>query len=168
MHNAPPVAFPVGRFVWGWAGGVGAALLSAGGLLGWQVWGQASNELALWAWSFWALCLAWAAAWAPRQQLVGGRLFWSGEAWFWQTEGSSGQGDLQSVSVSVGLDVGSGLLLWIRRQDDAGQQNPTQGPLTCAWVQAHTMPSKWHGFRCAVYSRPQMLRSFDGARHDRI
>jgi DNA-binding transcriptional LysR family regulator len=58
----------------------------------------------------------------------------------------------QAVRLTVGLDTGSGLLMWLQSVDDQGR---VMGPLSSAWLQADAMPSKWHGFRCAVYSRPK-------------
>jgi len=150
MHNAPPVVFPVGRFVWGrvlwWA----VAALSAAGLIGWQMQSQAATFRVACAWGFWSLCLAAAAAWAPRQHVSVGSLFWTGEAWFWQAEHAL---SAQAVRLTVGLDTGSGLMMWVQSVDDQGR---VTGPLRSAWLQADAMPSKWHGFRCAVYSRPRV------------
>ena len=148
MHNAPPVAFPVGRFVWGRAFGVLMALLSAIGLLAWPMQAQTSTAEVLAAWAFWCLCVGGAAVWAPRQTLTGGRLFWSGQTWFWQPV----DGEHQSLDVSVGWDAGDALLLFVRFQD---AQGASHGSWACAWLSAAAMPSKWHGFRCAVYSRPK-------------
>jgi hypothetical protein len=160
MHNAPPVAFPVGRFVWGRALMLGLAWLSALGLIGWQVFGQASVGMKILAWIFWAMCVGTAAAWCPRQALTKGRVFWSGEAWLWQLEGNEGRGQAeeQRIEVSVGLDMGFGLLLFVRMLDEQGQ---SCGRLVSAWLQERTMPSKWHGFRCAVYSRPKTIQIAD-------
>jgi len=132
MHNAPPVAFPVGRFVWGRAFGVLMALLSAIGLLAWPMQAQTSTAEVLAAWAFWCLCVGGAAVWAPRQTPV--------------------DGEHQSLDVSVGWDAGDALLLFVRFQD---AQGASHGSWACAWLSAAAMPSKWHGFRCAVYSRPK-------------
>jgi hypothetical protein len=148
MHNAPPVAFPVGRFVWGRAAWLGMAVFCAVGLLIWQLLAQLSGARVFQAWAFWALCVGAAGVLIPRQALTGGRLFWSGDAWFWQTE----TGEDQGLELSVGLDLGSSLLLWVRLQDGQGRCNR---PLACAWLSEGAMPTKWHGFRCAVYSRPK-------------
>lgn len=168
MQNAPPVAFPVGRFVLGRAVWFGAVSLSALGLLGWQVWGNVAQEWASLAWLFWCVCVCTSAGWAPRQSLLGGRLFWSGEAWFWQADDADGHTELHSVSLSVGLDSGSGLLLWVRLLKDDGPIAQKLGPLKYVWLQASTMPSKWHGFRCAVYSRPMTIPLSEMSQHDRV
>lgn len=166
MHNAPPVAFPVGRFVWGRVAWFGAALLSAVGLVGWQVWAHTSSVHVMWAWVFWCVCVVASAVGSPRQSLSGGRLFWTGEAWFWQADGANGQTELHSLTLTVGLDAGAGLLLWVRLLEDGYQTTPKKNQLRYAWMQANMMPSKWHGFRCAVYSNPKSIdpskRSLNG------
>jgi hypothetical protein len=158
MHNAPPVVFPVGRFVWGRALWLGAAALSALGLMGWQVLAQVGVDRALMAWGFWAFCGVGAGLWGQRQVLTVGQLRWNGQSWFWQRDGVSTV-DGQAVSVSVGLDAGVGLLLWVQPLDERGL---VRGQLVCAWLQAQAMPSKWHGLRCAVYSRPDVSPSSQG------
>jgi hypothetical protein len=161
MHNAPPVAFPVGRFVWGRAAWWVMTCLGAGGLAAWQMLGLVSGVAVFLAWIFWGLCVGGAALWAPRQTLAGGRLFWSGEAWFWQAEDDRGPVECaeQGLVLSVGLDGGSGLLLFVRRRDRQGQGC---GPWACAWLAERDMPSRWHGLRCAVYSRPKVRHASDG------
>jgi len=149
MYNAPPVAFPVGRFVWGRAALMGAALLSALGLVGWQVSGQASFAMVGSAWFFWALCMFGAVVWGPRQAMQGGRVFWSGEAWLWLADEGKNKDEELRIEVTVGLDLGSRLLLFVRMLDEQEQR---YGLLSFAWLEEVTMPSKWHGFRCAVYS----------------
>lgn len=151
MHNAPPVVYPVGRFVWGRLLFVAVGVLSAVGLLSWQVQTQATGPMLWAAWMLWGVCAGFAALWAPRQALMGGRLGWNGEAWFWQTDADSAD-QAQAVAVAVGVDIGQGLLLWVNPLDEQGH---AQARLLCAWLQAGAMPSKWHGFRCAVYSRPK-------------
>lgn len=154
MNNAPPVAFPVGRFFGGRVGLCAVACVGAVGLAVWQSSAQVSSIMVLWAWLFWALCVGVAALAMPWHSLQLGHLFWSGEGWFWQTPQGADYAqesqDAQEAQVSVGLDWGSGLLLWVRLHSGKGAAD---GPLCCAFVQAAAMPSKWHAFRCAVYSR---------------
>ena len=151
MHNAPPVAFPVGRFVWGGVLCLLAVGLSAAGLIAWQMQSQVTPWLVSFAWGVWLLCCLIVALWSPRHRVAGGSLVWTGESWFWQAE--HGLADpAQAVSLTVALDTGDGLLLWVTHVDDQGR---VMGPLSSAWLQADAMPSKWHGFRCAVYSRPK-------------
>jgi hypothetical protein len=163
MHNAPPVVYPVGRFSFGPILLVAVCSLSAVGLLSWQIQSLATSAMIWAAWCVWGICVLTAALWTPRQALVGGRLGWSGEAWFWQADGDSA-GYAQAVAVSVGLDSGQGLLLWVQPLNEQGR---TQGRLRSAWLQAGAMPSKWHGFRCAVYSRPKTTALSDGEPKER-
>ncbi len=151
MHNAPPVAFPVGRFVWGRCIGMSAFGLSALGLIAWQIQSQVTPLLVSLAWGIWLSCGLAAALWAPQQRISGGNLFWTGDAWFWQAEQAL-SGQFQAVHLTVAWDTGAGLLLWVNSVDHQGK---VKGPLISAWLQADAMPSKWHGFRCAVYSRPK-------------
>lgn len=154
MHNAPPVAFPVGRFVWGPALWGAVLTLSGTGLVAWQAQSQASPSLVLCAWIFWALCAGATAHVAPKQLMRDGQLLWTGEVWLWQSDLSEAgiDGEDESLALSVGLDMGSAMLLWV--QASSGGQVGS-GRRQCAWVSQKTLPSQWHGFRCAVYSRPK-------------
>lgn len=164
MHNAPPVVYPVGRFAVGRFLFVAVVVLSALGLLSWQMQSQATGPKLWAAWGFWVACAGATVLWAPRQTLTDGRMGWSGEAWFWQAHGASAE-QAQTVVVSVGLDTGQALLLWVRKVDEQGS---AQGHLQCAWLQAGAMPSKWHGFRCAVYSRPKTAALTDRVSQERF
>ena len=149
MLNAPPVAFPVGRFVWGRVAHFLLAMCGATGLLIWQVQANVSSIQSWVSWFFWCVCVVAALWWAPRQTLSDGRMFWSGESWFC----ISPEGHQQGIEVSVCLDLNSALGLFVQPVDESGQP---QGPAAYAWMRERTMPSKWHGFRCAVYSRPKV------------
>ena len=151
MHNAPPVVYPVGRFVFGRLWLAALCVLSAVGIISWHMQSLATGPKLWAAWLLWGLCAV--AAWhgVPRQSLTGGHLGWSGESWFWQSD-EHADGHLLGVAVSVSLDTGQGLLLWVQPLDEQGL---ARGRLQCAWLEAGAMPSKWHGFRCAVYSRPK-------------
>jgi hypothetical protein len=158
MQNAPPVVYPVGRFLFGRIGLVAVCVLSALGLLSWQIQSLASSAMIWAAWGLWSLCALSAALWAPKQVLVRGRLGWSGEDWFWQDDAEAFE-QTHAVAVSVGLDAGQSILLWVQPLNEQGF---AQGRLRSAWLQADAMPSKWHGFRCAVYSRPKRAQLPDG------
>lgn len=164
MHNAPPVVYPVGRFALGRLLYMVVCMLSAVGLLRWQTLTLASGSTLWGAWCLWSVCALSVALWAPRQALKGGRLGWSGETWFWQAGADSAE-QAQPVAVSLGLDTGQGLLLWVRTVDERGR---AQGLLRSAWLDAGEMPSKWHGFRCAVYSRPMMAAPTDRVPQERL
>ncbi|WP_322992512.1 hypothetical protein [Limnohabitans sp.] len=153
MHNAPPVAYPVGRFVLGRVLLAGVLFLSAAGLMAWQLQSQAPTAMVWGAWIFWVLCAAATAHAGPQQILSQGELLWSGETWLWR----SGLGtdawstEEQGFNLSVGVDGGTRMLLLLQVGPKAQQG---RGQWFCAWVSEQTMPSQWHGFRCAVYSRP--------------
>jgi hypothetical protein len=162
MQNAPPVVYPVGRFAWGRAVWLSMALLCALGLLLWQLQAQVSSAQVIMAWVFGVFCWGTAALWMPRQTLTRGVFFWSGQAWFWQNH----SGQEHGVELFVGLDMEDALLLFVRLKE---QQCEGHGLWVCAWLDQAAMPSKWHGFRCAVYSRPKMVMAPDGQAdlHDR-
>ena len=157
MHNAPPAAYPVGRFVWGFVLFVCILAVSAAGLFNWQIQSQPSGAVMWSAWVFWAACAAATAYGGPKQTLSEGHLLWSGEAWLWRS--GLGEADFpdeeQVLNLTVGLDLGSSMLLLLRTTHAT---HLVGGPLYGAWVSAQVMPSKWHGFRCAVYSRPKAIK----------
>jgi hypothetical protein len=164
MHNAPPVVYPVGRFVFGRFLLAALCVLSAVGIISWQMQSLAMGPKLWAAWFFWSLCAVISGLWAPRQTLTGGHLGWSGESWFWQAE-ENPDGHLLGVTVSVSLDTGQGLLLWVQALDEQGK---ARGRLKYAWLEAGAMPSKWHGFRCAVYSRPKTAALLDRLSQARV
>jgi hypothetical protein len=162
MHNAPPVVYPVGRFVWGLYVMACLSTLGALGLVFWQRLSALPWAVAGWAWVAWGMCVVLAFAWRSGQTLSSGHLFWTGEAWLLH----GGQNDEPEtslqwsvapfvVSVSVLLDLGSVMLLTVQPLDESGQR---AGRLRHAWVHRAATPSKWHGFRCAVYSRRKVMR----------
>jgi hypothetical protein len=163
MHNAPPVAFPVGRTFWGRVVGLILVLSSACALLAVMGYGQVKPASLLVAGFAWALCVGVGWFWAPRENLSAGRLFWSGEAWFWQADAPATEmaDSEQNLHLSVGLDLGWALLLWVTPLDAQGHRN---GRLCSVWAQEASMPMKWHGFRCAVYSLPVSAPNDSGLR----
>ena len=145
MHNAPPVVYPVGRFVWGLRLALCLAGVTLGVLLGWLVWTQASAFHAVWAACVFmaaALCTAWCL---PREFLQTGELAWDGETW----HAPLPQGGDGPVHVVLTLDGGHFMLVSLRTTEQPGCLTGTQHAL----VRSADMPSRWHGFRCAVYSR---------------
>ena len=144
MHNAPPVVYPVGRFVWGgWVLAVWA-LSGALALFFWQRQSQAGLHLVAGAGGFWCLCVMASRALWKRDSMMPGCLVWNGETWFWR--------DLQSrhceVDLQVLADWGTGLWITCRKL------TPLSRSKRCfVWVHRRETPQLWHGFRCAVYSR---------------
>jgi hypothetical protein len=155
MHNAPPVVFPVGRFVWGRWVMLALAFLGGIGLL-WHPLFPVLN-VHPWALSAWGLLLL-AALWATRvDHWQNGTLVWTGELWLWRDP----QEHEWEVSLQVVLDTGSsmGLALTPLRT----------GPISMkrfVWLSQGDLPVLWHGFRCAVYSPafkgPKSTTSADG------
>jgi len=164
MYNAPPVAYPVGRFIWARAVWAGVLLVSATGLTTWQWVSQAPSATAWSAWLFWALCAVVSACVGPRQVISDGHLLWTGEIWVWR----SGRGPAalsvedQGLELTVGMDFGVAILLFLRADPLAHEG---RSPRLWAWVSQRSMPSMWHGFRCAVYSRPKPHELVEEAEH---
>ncbi len=157
MHNAPPVVYPVGRFVWGsWIMG-GLALVGLMGLVFWWVMASPGWLQAVVGGLVWSGSVAAAAVYWPSERSPEGRLVWSGEDWLWR----EASGTEIPVRVQVLLDAGRfmGLVYAGREAFDSRGQRP-QFAVVCQAM----MPSSWHGFRCAVYSRP-ISDSGSTARH---
>ena len=144
MHNAPPVVFPVGRFVWGRWMLVLLALIGALGLYFWQSLRHAAGLP--WVWVLWTVLVMVAVFIWLKEWLTEGALAWSGEAWCWR-DASGRETEIQLV---VLLDRGSVLCVAVRMLNNA--RWPAQ---RFVWMAGREMPQAWHGFRCAVYSRPK-------------
>ena len=147
MHNAPPVVFPVGRFVWGRRVMLVLALCGALGLGFWQANANASGVQ--WAWASWGICVLAAMYASTKDTLAGGTLVWTGEVWLWR----DAKGREMETQLRVLLDVGSALGLGLR---------PVEAPWRLSqrfvWLEGRDMPQMWHGLRCAVYSRSNVER----------
>jgi hypothetical protein len=147
MHNAPPVFYPVGRFVWGLRLNGLLALLAAVALWAWQGVSESSNTQSVAAALCWLLSVSAAIVLAQGEFLHDGQLVWDGQAWCWQ---DSMHHD-HPVDVQVLLDVGGALFMACQGcNGHSGEHRRRQFAL----LVRTTMPLSWHGFRCAVYSRP--------------
>lgn len=145
MHNAPPVVFPVGRFVWGRRVVWMLAFCGALGLGFWQLNTDVSGFI--WTWALWGTLLG-VALYAPSTDILSdGFLVWTGELWWWR----DAQGREIQVELRVLLDLGSALGLVLRPAQGA-QRLPPQ----FVWLDSHPIPQMWHGLRCAVYSRRRL------------
>jgi hypothetical protein len=145
MHNAPPVVFPVGRFVWGPRLGLLLAAVVACVLAVWLVWAEVSASRLAWTVGLWmaaALCSLW---WGRQEYLQEGELVWDGEAW----HGPHLEGADEPIHLTLTFDGGHFMLVSWRSAAQAGRLVRTQHAL----IRRADMPSRWHGFRCAVYSR---------------
>ena len=147
MHNAPLVQYPVGRFAWAvWASaglGLAAVLLSAYLLYLDQI-------SLLWALFSFGLVSLVAAAWlhSGARRQVPAWLVWDGQGWqCWVDE--EGQEALSVRSLSVQADFQQVMLLQLCWDSSA---SPAPRP-EWLWLYKGFAPEKWHGLRCAVYSR---------------
>ncbi|MDO8387047.1 MAG: hypothetical protein Q7T13_11690 [Polaromonas sp.] len=140
MHNAPPVAYPLGRSLFqGWA----LAGLWLAGLLVTAFWWLAGPGFD------WRTGLAVAAvvaagvlAWLGWRSAPVGQLHWDGQAWFWESPGY--QAGTPVLALSVALDLQRTLLIRLDNHDHASM-----------WLWAHrsAFPERWLDLRRAVYSR---------------
>lgn len=142
MNNAPPVVFPVGRFLWSPRILLVLSLASATGVIFLQRQTDGGNNI--WIWAVWGGCVLSAVfAWSSERRTEG-RLVWGGETWWWHD--SSGRES--EIQIQVLLDVGSAL--WVSFQTIPA---PSALKTRFVWMDSREMPASWHGFRCAVYSR---------------
>lgn len=143
MRSAPPVVYPVGRFVWGTRFLLALAVFSAVFLLG--LWRETAYSVVL-GWTglvVWALAalLGW-RLWG-RETLPPGELRWDGAGWTHQAQ----EGVATPVHVAVLWDVGQALLVQVK-----AVQEHRGGP-RCAWLAEKQSPALWHACRCAVFGR---------------
>lgn len=147
MHNAPPVDYPVGRFFWGRRMVSFLAGFALVGLIVWYGLSEPTSALVAVAVVCWFFSVMLAKWFADREFLHEGHLIWDGEAWYWR---DSQQLD-QLVQVQVLVDSGRAVLLACDGLKATVNRNKVR---QFVWLQHSTMPLAWHGFRCAVYSRP--------------
>lgn len=145
MHNAPPVVFPVGRFVWGPRLSTALAVLVSGALASWLVWTDASASICAWALCAWLVALSGTAWWRAREFLQQGELAWDGEVWYCDSPSHTDE----PIHLSLTLDGGYFMLVSLRALGPVGRVAGVRYACLCR----ADMPSRWHGFRCAVYSR---------------
>ena len=145
MRNAPPVVYPVGRFAWGrgvtgalavLAGLAWLGVLCASGASALQLSGQMALSLSVGAVGLWL----W-----PRETRQQGVLAWDGQTWHAQ----AGECPDGPVQLELTLDAGRFMLVRWRPVGQSGWA----GGFRHACLSEADMPSRWHGFRCAVYSR---------------
>jgi hypothetical protein len=149
MHNAPPVVFPVGFFVGDAWPSVALAMLSWGALVFWLVQVPAEPALLAIAGLSWGLAALLALWWHRREWRGAGQLVWNGQAWHW----TDLHGHEHAVAVRSQIDAGHRILLSLHAPSTAHGFSRVR-LARWAWARESSMPSHWHGFRCAVYSRP--------------
>lgn len=146
MHNAPPVDYPVGRFFWGPRVSFFLSALSALGLITWYLLSEQSLILLSVAVVAWLVSVMAATCFVDREFLHDGHFVWDGEGWYW----CDAQHKEHPVRVQVLLDAGRAILVASHMTNLSATDQVRQ----FAWLQQGNMPLSWHGFRCAVYSRP--------------
>jgi hypothetical protein len=140
-QSAPAVDYPVGRFLWGAWLALAFSLITALAL-----------TLSFWlglieGWRFTWLCAVWClltlySAATFKQTSPKAWLCWDGQAWELQflLEPPS----QVAHSISVHLDFQKYFLVSLSGPNVSRQW---------FWVSKLAFPERWHGFRCAVYSR---------------
>jgi hypothetical protein len=145
MHNAPSVVYPVGRFVW--ASCLVIALAASVSCTVALCYGLAGGSFASMYWmallcALTALC---SACCLLIEWLHEGALVWDGGTWHCQAE-SVLEGPVQ---LNLVFDGGRYMLVSLQPLGLHGRHGLTR----YACLRRSDMPSRWHGFRCAVYSR---------------
>jgi len=140
MHDAPPVAYPLGRSHF--QAGALAGLWLAGLLVTLMWWLAAPRPDWRLAAATVAMLGAGALAWRGWSHAPVGQLHWDGQVWLW--ESPSYQSGTPVLRLSVALDLQRLLLLRVENSDRA-----------TLWLWAHrsAMPERWLDLRRAVYSR---------------
>lgn len=147
MHNAPPVVFPAGRFFWARCV-AGLLALLAGGCLALWLW-QTNASVAMFAWAVfgWSATTLCCMGLLPHEFLQQGELAWDGEAW----HGCFASWQDGPMHLTLIFDGGHFMLVSLRAMAQADRSVWAR----YACLHRVDMPSCWHGFRCAVYSRPK-------------
>jgi hypothetical protein len=148
MHDAPLVKYPVGRFAWvQW----GVAFLSALSALltGWLLFrDQISSERALCAWALLTLVTAIAVR-VARYPSAPTWLVWDGQCWQgWHDV--EGEQITPLTGLTVQADFQQAMLLMLHLNPAIAAHCPFP---KWVWLYKGFAPAKWHGLRCAVYSR---------------
>jgi hypothetical protein len=157
-QNAPSVDYPVGRFLWGKRKRVLVAVLAVSALMsyvfgdvltGWR----AGVLLACWLLVFLSSFLAW------QQAQTKCWLSWSGDEWrVLSTMPEDAIADSEPCPTPAKLETefkeGAALTVHLDWQNYlyVSLKGPAQ-PRTWFWLEMNSFPERWHGFRCAVYSR---------------
>jgi hypothetical protein len=144
MHNAPSVAYPLGRSRF--QGALLLGLWLAGALvtaLWWLATPDAAWRFGLSAVTLLAAGMAAGLAW---RNSPAGQLRWDGQDWCWESRGYPSGTRVRSLSVA--LDFQRILLIRLENHDHA---------TLWLWAQRAAMPERWLDLRRAVYSRRKAL-----------
>jgi hypothetical protein len=142
-QGAPSVDYPVGRFFWSAWLALGFSFLSALAL--------ALNYWFGWieGWRFAWLCGVWFlltlySAFSFKHLSPKAWLCWTGQAW--EIQFLFAAPSQVAHAISVHLDFQNYFLVSLSNPNSARQW---------FWVSRKAFPERWHGFRCAVYSRSE-------------
>ena len=140
-QSAPSVDYPVGRFFWGACVALGFSLLSVLALAFnfWLAWIE--------GWRFAWLCGVWFllslySVFSFQRLSHKAWLCWTGQAW--EIQFLFAAPPQVTHTISVHLDFQNYFLVSFSNPNSARQW---------FWVSRNAFPERWHGFRCAVYSR---------------
>ncbi|MGQ2978596.1 MAG: hypothetical protein ACT6Q9_02760 [Polaromonas sp.] len=140
MHNAPPVAYPLGRSHFQ---GVALALVWLAGvavtILWWLVAPGFDWRIGV---ALAAVALAGVAAWLGWRSAPVGQLHWDGQVW--RRESPDCPAGTPVLALTVALDLQRSLLIRLHTPDHAG---------LWLWVHRAAFPERWLDLRRAVYSR---------------
>jgi hypothetical protein len=140
-QSAPSVDYPVGRFFWGACVALGFSLLSVLALAFnfWLAWIE-GWRLA-WLCGVWFL-LSLYSVFSFQRLSHKAWLCWTGQAW--EIQFLFAAPPQVTHTISVHLDFQNYFLVSFSNPNSARQW---------FWVSRNAFPERWHGFRCAVYSR---------------
>jgi hypothetical protein len=140
MHNAPPVAYPLGRSRF--QGATLAVIWLAGMLVTMAWWLTAPGFDWRIGMAMAAVVIAGMTAWLGWRGAPVGRLHWDGQLWRWESPGY--QSGTPARSLSVALDLQRVMLIRLDNHDHAS---------LWLWVHRTALPERWLDLRRAVYSR---------------
>lgn len=149
MRSAPPVVYPVGRFLWRRPAAFGFLVLLSAWI--WQPWlpNRTLDGLMLWGSLALQCLLVGRLGWwirSPAREIR--QLRWDGSQWFCETTAN----DELPVVLEVHADFQRCVWLSVKR-GVASTAEGAQRWSVC--VRASDKPAVWHGFRCALYCRQQ-------------
>ena len=156
MRSAPPVVYPVGRFLWSWP--VALLLLALLSAWIWQPWQMRMPREGFVWWGSLALqglLLLWLGVLYRRPVQQVRALRWDGEFWY----GETAAGPSMPVVLQVHADLQN--CLWLAVKTASSSSSERRASL---WIcaRATAKPAAWHGFRCAVYCRSRSPASVTG------
>jgi hypothetical protein len=143
--NAPSVDFPVGRFFMGiWGGACLSALTAFAFIIGFFT-GDFESWRGILLLLGWALVSLFSIL-SFRKKQSKCWLSWDGNVWQVVPTQNPALVDGLDCVLSVHIDLQKALLVSVAN---------LEGHRNWFWVMQASFPDRWHGFRCAVYSRAE-------------